>query len=83
MRNDKGKRIKYIINRRPSQLRKLSRSGQYAARKAEHKKSSVRAKVVLLGCQMFVSIPKNKIPRSAQADCKTQFAICVGKSDSG
>ncbi len=37
--------VKYRINRRPSQLRKLSLSGQYAARKAEHRKSSVRAKV--------------------------------------
>ena len=45
VRNDQGRKIKYRINRRPSQLRKLSSSGQYAARKAEHKKSSVRAKV--------------------------------------
>ena len=43
--NKQGNKIKYHINRRPSQLRKLSRSGQYAAKKVEHKKSSVRAKV--------------------------------------
>ena len=36
---------KYKINRRPSQVKKLSKSGQYAAKKAEHAKSSVRAKV--------------------------------------
>ena len=30
---------------RPSQVKKLSKSGQYAAKKAEHAKSSVRAKV--------------------------------------
>lgn len=45
LRNDQDRKIKYRINRRTSQLRKLSSGGQYAARKAEHKKSSVRAKV--------------------------------------
>jgi transposase, IS5 family len=45
IRNKNGKKIKYRINRRPSQLKKLSTSGQYAAKKVEHRKSSVRAKV--------------------------------------
>lgn len=45
VRNRKGKKIKYKINRRPSQIKKLSKSGQYQAKRAEHKKSSVRAKV--------------------------------------
>ena len=45
VRNKSGRKIKYKINRRPSQLKKLSKSGQYAAKKAEHTKSSVRAKV--------------------------------------
>lgn len=40
-----GKNIKYIINRRPSSTKKLSKSGQYAAKKREHQKSSVRCKV--------------------------------------
>ena len=44
VRNKSGHKIKYKINRRPSQVKKLSKSGQYAARKAEHVKSSVRAK---------------------------------------
>lgn len=43
--NNQDKKIKYRINRRPSQLQKLSKSGQYAAKKAEHGKSSIRAKV--------------------------------------
>ncbi|MEE3456203.1 MAG: transposase, partial [Succiniclasticum sp.] len=38
-------KIKYRICRRPSTLKKLSRSGQYKARKAEYRKSSVRCKV--------------------------------------
>jgi IS5 family transposase len=50
VRNDQGKKIKYKINRRPSQIRKLSKSGQYAAMRAEHKKSSVRAKVEHVFC---------------------------------
>ena len=45
VRNKAGKKIQYRINRRPSQIRKLSRSGQYKAKKREHVKSSVRAKV--------------------------------------
>lgn len=45
LRNKSGKKIKYKINRKPSQIKKLSASGQYCAKKAEHKKSSVRAKV--------------------------------------
>jgi IS5 family transposase len=45
IRNRQGKKLKYKINRRPSQCKKLSKSGQTKAKKAEHKKSSVRAKV--------------------------------------
>ena len=45
VRNKSGRKIKYKINRRPSQMKKLSKSGQYAAKKAERAKSSVRAKV--------------------------------------
>jgi IS5 family transposase len=44
-RNNHKRKIKFKINRRPSQLRKLSRSGQYKAKQAERVKSSVRAKV--------------------------------------
>ena len=45
VRNKSGHKIKYKINRRPSRVKKLSKSGQYASRKAEHVKSSVRTKV--------------------------------------
>ena len=44
-KNKDGKNIKYLINRRPSSIKKLSKSGQYAAKKREHQKSSVRCKV--------------------------------------
>lgn len=44
-KNKDGKNIKYIINRRPSSIKKLSKSSQYAAKKREHQKSSVRCKV--------------------------------------
>lgn len=45
VRNQCGKKIKYKISRRPSHIMKLSKSGQYRAKKLEHQKSSVRAKV--------------------------------------
>lgn len=44
-RNTEGKKIKYKINRKPSTIKKLSKSGKYAAKKREKTKSSVRAKV--------------------------------------
>ncbi len=44
-RNKDGKKIKYKINRKPSTIKKLSKSGKYAAKKREKEKSSVRAKV--------------------------------------
>ena len=45
IRNKSGKKIRYEIMRRPSQIKKLSKSGQYKARKREHRKSSIRVKV--------------------------------------
>jgi len=44
-KNKDGKKIKYEINRKPSSIKKLSKSGQYAAKKREHQKSSIRSKV--------------------------------------
>ena len=44
-KNKQGKKIKYIINRKQSSINKLSKSGQYAAKKRENEKSSVRCKV--------------------------------------
>lgn len=44
-KNKQGKKIKYIICRKRSSIKKLSKSGQYAAKKREHQKSSVRCKV--------------------------------------
>ena len=35
-KNKKGKKIKYIINRKQSSINKLSKSGQHAAKKREH-----------------------------------------------
>lgn len=45
VRNRQGKRIKYKINRRASQIKKLCPSGQWYAKRVEHGKSSIRAKV--------------------------------------
>lgn len=45
LRNKQGKKIKYQLNRRPTQIKKLSKSGQSYAKKIEHAKSSIRSKV--------------------------------------
>ncbi|MCD8126524.1 MAG: IS5 family transposase [Clostridiales bacterium] len=44
-KNKAGKRIRYKINRRPSQIRKQSARSQGQLKRKEHEKSSVRAKV--------------------------------------
>lgn len=44
-RSKNGKKIKYEINRKPSSIKKLSKSGQYTAKNREHQKSSIRSKV--------------------------------------
>ena len=75
--NKNGRKIKYKINRKPPTMKKLSKSGQYAAKKAEHKKSSVRAKAE------HVLVSENTIPRSAKTDRQTEYYVCLGKPLSG
>ena len=45
IKNKCGNKIQYKINRRPSQMKKLSKDVQYCTKKIEHKKSSIRAKI--------------------------------------
>ena len=45
LRNKKGKRIRYQINRRPSQSKNLSTRSKAQIKRREREKSSVRAKV--------------------------------------
>ncbi len=75
--NKNGRKIKYKINRKPSTMKKLSKSGQYAAKKAEHKKTSVRANAE------HVLVSENTIPGSAKTDCQIEYYVCPGKPLSG
>ena len=50
VRNQSGKKIKYKIKKRPSQIRNLPKNEKYRAKKSEHQKSSVRAKVEHVFC---------------------------------
>lgn len=45
LRNKQGKRIRYKLNRRPSQSKNHSMRSQAQIKRREHEKSSVRAKV--------------------------------------
>ena len=45
IRNKNGKKIKYNINRKPSQYKNNSKRSQAQIKRREHEKSSVRAKV--------------------------------------
>ena len=64
-KNKQGKKIKYIINRKQSSINKLSKSGQYAAKKREHEKSSVRCKVehvfAVLSIFFYISFSSYKL----------------------
>lgn len=62
---DPGTKSDYKINRRPSYVKKLSRSGRYAAKKAEHAKSYVRSKgrACIRRRQKAAAVPKDAIPR--------------------
>lgn len=79
--NKQGKKIKYRTNRKPSQIKRLSKSGQYKAKKKEHQKSSVRAKVEhvfaviknLFGCR------KNTISWQTKTDRNIEYAVCSDK----
>ena len=84
-KNSYGKQIRYKLNRRPSQMRKNTIRSQAQLKRREHEKSSVRAKVehvfaVVKGQLLY---RKNTIPRTAKTDRKTEYHVCVGKSDSG
>lgn len=84
-KNKNGKKIKYLINRRPSSIKKLSKSGQYAAKKKEHQKSSVRCKVehVFAVIKNIFRYRKDPIPRSAKTDCEIEYYVRIGESVSG
>ena len=61
IRNKSGRKIRYEIMRRPSQIKKLSKSGQSRAKKREHQKSSIRVKIAerLFGYHISLHIPGN------------------------
>ena len=79
VRNKSGRKIKYKINRRPSQIKKLSGSGQYDAKKAEHAKSSVRAKVEhvfgVVKKQLRFRKTRYRGPEKQRAKCNMMFAL--------
>ena len=81
VRNKQGKKIRYKQNRKPTRIKKLSASGQRRAKKAEHQKSSVRAKVRtrICGHKEAVPVSKNAIPRSAKTDRQTEYAVRAGE----
>ena len=73
------------INRRPSQVKKLSKSGQYAAKKAEHAKSSVRAKVehAFGVVKKQLRFRKTRYRGLEKAEAKFNIMFALAKSDSG
>ena len=81
IRNRQGKKIRYKQNRKPTQIKKLSVSGQWKAKKAEHQKGKSRARIC--GHKGAVPVSKNAIPGSAKTDRQTEYAVRAGELGSG
>lgn len=79
VRNKAGNKIQYRINRRPSQLKTLSKSGKYKAKKRERAKSSVRAKVEhvfgVVKCQLKYRKTRYRGLRKQEAKFNIMFAL--------
>lgn len=84
LKNQSGKKIKYIINRRPSQTKDLSARAKGQIKRREREKSSVRAKVEHVFAVIKNSFGiENTLSRSAKTDCKIEYNVCFGKPDPG
>lgn len=78
-KNKAGKRIRYKINRRPSQTKNNSARSKAQIKRREHEKSSVRA----CCCEAAAAIPKDAISRPVKTDHQNEYVVCIGKSYSG
>lgn len=82
IRNRQGRKIRYRQNRKPTQIKKLSASGQSRAKKAEHQKSSVRAKVehvfAVIKGQFRYRKTRYRGLRKQSTDCQTEYAVRTG-----
>ena len=87
-RNTKEKKIKYRTNRHQS----AAITNQEGICSLPSPDQTPRTRKVI--CQSksraciwrgkgAVRLPKNTIPRSGETDCKNEYAVCPGKSDSG
>ena len=84
-KNRSGKKVRYKINRRPSQSKNNAARSKAQIKRREHEKSSVRAKVeqCLCGYKATAALPKDAILRPAKTGCKNEYPVCIGESDSG
>ena len=93
-KNTAGKKIRYKINRRPSQSKNNSARSQAQIKRREHEKSSVRAKVehvfAVLKLQLrivpwgeWISLIRLYYYKGerGKANCKSEYPARVGKSD--
>ena len=81
-RNKHDKKIKYKINRKSSQIKRLSKSGQYKAKKNEHHKSSVRAKVehVFFVIKNLFSVRKTRYRGKRDQIVKLYILFAIAKA---
>lgn len=84
-KNKQGKKIRYKVNRRPSQYKKNSKRSQAQMKRREHEKSSVRAKVehVFAVVKGQLRYRKTRYRGLRKADGETEYAVRSGEPDSG
>lgn len=81
IRNKAGRKVKYRINRRPSQVKKLSKSRKESRTR---KVLCPRESGARIRCrQETAAFPKNTIPRARKAESQIQYHVRVSESDSG
>ena len=72
-KNKQGKKIKYQINRRPSQYRKKSSRSQGQTQRERKVVRTSQGRIRVQSCQGTTGVSTNAIPRSAKTDRQTEY----------
>lgn len=84
-KNKSGKRIRYKINRRPSQSKHNSNRSRAQIKRREREKSSIpgQSGTCLRCCEAAAAFPENAVPGAAKTGRKIEYAVRISESDFG
>jgi len=85
VRNNKGKKIRYQINRRPSQIKKAEQKRPVQGQETGARKivRPLQGGARLRRSEGSIEIQKDPIPGPAKTGCQIQYHVRAGESDSG